>query len=108
MSQMRRNITAFALAQTARRLRCASITAILVNCTSSYLIRWCHRILERTSSCEVLSVTDPTLHLLVFELFLHTTLVTALILLLGRLPINARSKNDILAHTSSLQVWTRC
>lgn len=53
----------------------------------------------------MLPVTDPTLDLLVLQLILHTALVR--LLLLGiRLPVDARSEQDVLADGGRVEGWT--
>lgn len=68
------------------------------------LAHWGHGVLERTSGCKVLSVTDTALDLLVLELLLDAALLALLlIVLLAGLPVCARSEHDILCDGSSIE-----
>lgn len=76
--------------------------------TSSGLLDGGHGVLERTTSCEMLSTANTTLDLLVLELVLHTALFALLFLLLRVcLPVHRRAEGDVLAYGGGVKGRTR-
>ena len=97
---MRRHVTGSSTTQRTSRRSILASTGARANC----LLDGRHSVLERTTGSKVLAAANTALDLLVFELVLHTTLLSTLLFLLSlRLPVHAGSENDILANRGRVE-----
>jgi hypothetical protein len=102
---MRRNI-ACSPATKGAGLRSVIVFAISSWCAGGFIDR-SHRILEGTTSREMLAAANPALDFLVFKLVFDAPLLAGLLGLLRlRLPVHAGSENDIFTNGCSIEGWS--